>query len=141
MSGELKAMVEWAPADPVAAQKTRTRRWRRRERTPPTTRGAKLLYGLRRLVVVLAVVLGAVALVAWLIAWLRGSELRHVLPLAYYFAGAGLGAAAFLGGMGTYQPEYWRERTDRERAFSSSVELGLLALVVFGCGVLLEILL
>jgi hypothetical protein len=136
MSGELKASVEWAPVDPVAQKPKR----RRKRRTPPTTRRGAILFGLRRLGLVLSWLGGAVALAAALVVWLGGGPTGRVFPLAFYLAGALLGVVAVLGGTGTSSPVYW-ERPSREQAFNSSFVYAGLALLLIAVGFLLDYLL
>ena len=138
MSGELKATSEWAPVDPVAAKPPR----RRKRRTPPATRSAAILYGLRRLALVLAGSAGAVALVAEIVVWRSGGSTAHVFPLAYYFAGARVGALAVLGGTGvggSYR--YSGGRANRDVAFNTSFFFAALAAFLFGLGLALDYLL
>jgi hypothetical protein len=139
MSGELKAAVEWTPADPVAAKPRRRRRRKRRQ--APTTRVGVLLFGLRRLAFLLVGLGGAVALVAAIVIWLGGGSANRIFPLAYYIAGGVLGAAALLGGTGTTYPIYWQERPDREHALNMSVVYGCLAALLVAFGFLLDYLL
>jgi hypothetical protein len=137
MSGELKADVAWAPTDPV---KQKPRR-RHKRRTPPATRGAAILYGLRRLAFVLVGTGGAVALVAGIVVWRGGGSAAHVFPLAYYFAGAGVGALAVLGGTGVGSAYRYSGRTSRDVAFGTSFFLACLAIFLFGLGMALDYLL
>jgi hypothetical protein len=136
MSGELKASVEWAPVDPVAEKPKR----RRKRRAPPTTRRGAILFGLRRLGLVLLGLGGAVAVAAALVVWLGGGPAARIFPLAFYLAGALLGAVAILGGTGTSSPVYW-ERPSREQAFKSSFLYAGLALLLIAVGFLLDYLL
>ena len=136
MSGELKASVEWAPVDPVAQKPKR----RRKRRTPPATRRGAILFGLRRLGLILLGLGGAVAFAAALVIWLGGGSAARVFPLAFYLAGALLGAVAVLGGTGTSSPVYW-ERQSREQAFNSSFVFAGLALLLIAVGFLLDYLL
>jgi hypothetical protein len=143
LSGELKAMVEWEPPDPT---KEPPKRRRRRRRTPPATRGAAILYGLRRLALVLVTLVGVVTLIAAIVVWAGDSSASHVFPLVFYFAGAGVGVAAIFGGTGTFTPSYWGRTTGsagvtREQAFNTSFVLALLAIFLFGLGVALDYLL
>jgi anti-sigma factor RsiW len=141
LSGELKAMVEWQPPDPTKQEKPRRRR---REKRAPTTRRAVIRRGLLRLVVLLVGVSGTVVLIAWLVArhWNRSFE--HALPTAFYFAAAGVGALAVLGGTGVgrsyrYSGGYGADASlPRQTAVNTSAFFGLLALFLFGLGLALD---
>ncbi len=142
LSGELKAEAEWAPADPVAEQRRQERpRRRRRKRQPPATRRALILFGLRRLALILLFSGGSVALVAALIVWRGSSHPAQVFLLAYYFAGAAIGAVAVLGGTGMNTHWYWQERADREQTFNMSFAYALIGGVLFAFGLALDSLL
>jgi hypothetical protein len=136
MSGELKATVEWTPTDPVAKKPRR----RRREKRLPTTRGGVILHGLRRLVLVLAALSGAVAGGALLYIYLTDSSASSVFPLAFYLSGAAVGAGGLLRGLGTYNEWYW-DRPEREQAFNTSFVYAALGAVLFGLGLALDYLL
>jgi hypothetical protein len=144
MSGEVKAAAEWRPADPVKEAKPRRRR---KERRAPATRGAAILHGLKRLALLLTAVAGAVVLVAWLVASHWNRSFSHVLPLAFYFAGAGVGAFAVLGGTGVgrsyrYTGGYGAGAgIRREVAVNTSFFFACLALFLFGAGIALDYLL
>jgi hypothetical protein len=145
LSGELKAMVEWQPPDPTKQEKPpRPRRGKR----APTTRRAVILRGLQRLALLLVGVSGTVVLIAWLVArhWDRSFE--HVLPTAFYFAAAGVGALAVLGGTGVGRSSYRysggygaNAALPRQTAVNTSSFFGLLALFLFGLGLGLDYLL
>jgi hypothetical protein len=141
MSGELQSMFDYEPPDPTAVEKARRRR---RERRAPTTRGAVILQGLVRLALLLGGSTGAVVLIGWLVARHSGSPLGDVLPTAFYFAGAGVGVLAVLGGTGVgrsyrsygaYGPD---ASVPRPRAVNSSVFFGLLSFFLFGLGLALD---
>ena len=143
MSGELKAMVEWTPADPTKEEKPRRRR---RERRKPTTRKGMLLHGLLRLALLLGGVTAAVTLTAWFVSSRSARPFGEVLPLACYFAAAGVGVLAVLsgGGLGSsrYSLGYGTEvSVQRERAFNMSFFFAFLALFLFGVGLALDYLL
>ena len=140
LSGELKEMVEWQPPDPTKVEKPPRRR---RERRAPTTRRAMILQGLVRLTLLLAGVVGAVLLVDWLVAWHWGRSFEHDLPTAFYFAAAGVGALAVLGGTGAgrayrYGGYGWDVSTPRQTAVNTSFFLGMLAVFLFGVGLALD---
>jgi hypothetical protein len=143
LSGELKQMVEWQPPDPTKQEKPKRRR---RERRAPATRREMILRGLLRLALLLAGVVGAVTLIAWLVAshWNRSFE--QILPTAFYFAGAGVGALAVLGGTGMgrsyrYGGYGLDASTPRQTAVNTSLFFGLLAAFLFGLGIALDYLL
>jgi hypothetical protein len=144
MSGELQSMFDYEPPDPTKVEKPRRRR---RERRAPTTRRAVILRGLVRLALLLGGSVGSVVLIGWLVARHSGSPLGDVLPTAFYFAGAGVGVLAVLGGTGvgrSYRSygSYGAEASvPRQRAVNSSVFFGLLALFLFGLGLALDYLL
>jgi hypothetical protein len=136
LSGELREMVEWTPSDPT---KERPAPRRRKERRLPTTRRGMILRGLVRLGVILLAAGGGVALVGGLIVWRGGGSAAHVLPLAYYFAAAGVGALAVLTGTGTGRSyRYSGGQATRETAFRSSFFLGFIAVFLFALGVLID---
>jgi hypothetical protein len=141
MSGELQAMFDYRPPDPTVVEKPPRRR---RERHAPTTRRGVILHGLLRLALLLGGVVGAVTVIAWLVAWHWDRSFQHDLPTAFYFAGAGVGVLALLGGTGvgrsyrsygSYGPD---ASVPRQRAVNSSVFFGLLALFLFGLGLALD---
>jgi anti-sigma factor RsiW len=144
MSGELQEMYDYRPPDPTEVEKPKRRR---RERRAPTTRGAVILHGLARLALLLGGSVGAVVLVAWLVARHSDSPLGDVLPTAFYFAGAGVGVLAVLGGTGVGRSyrSYGAYGPDasvlRRRAVNSSLFFGLLGLFLFGLGLALDYLL
>ena len=141
LSGELKEMVEWQPPDPTKQEKSRRTR---REKRAPTTRRAVILRGLQRLALLLVGVSGTVVLIAWLVARHGNRSFEHVLPTAFYFAAAGVGALAVLGGTGVgrsyrYSGGYgWDAPAPRQNAVSTSSFFGLLALFLFGLGLALD---
>ncbi|MDX6508122.1 MAG: hypothetical protein QOG06_2766 [Gaiellaceae bacterium] len=137
MSGELRAEAEWAPTDPVQAKPKR----RRQRRPPPATHRGVILHGLRRLVLVLIGSAGAVAGIAEIVVWRGGGSPAHVFPLAYYFAGAGVGALAVLGGTGVGGTYRHSGRSNREVAFNTSFFFAFLATFLFGVGLTLDYLL
>ena len=139
MSGELKAMVDFEPHDPVEDN-----RQRRRPRKPlPATRGAIIARGLARLAVILGLLGGAVTLAAWLYARHADEPISHVLPTAFYFAAAGIGVFAVLGGTsGGWNLRAFGgggyDRAQRAAAVNTSAVLAFLAIVLFGLGLLLD---
>ncbi len=144
MSGELQEMFDYRSADPTKVERPGRRR---RERCAPTTRRAVILHGLARLALLLGGTAGSVVLIGWLVARHSGSPLGDVLPTAFYFAGAGVGTLAVLGGTGagrsyrsygSYGPD---ASVPRQRAVNSSVFFALLALFLFGLGLMLDYLL
>jgi hypothetical protein len=87
-----------------------------------------------------------VTLIAWLVAshWNRSFE--QILPTAFYFAGAGVGALAVLGGTGMgrsyrYGGYGLDASTPRQTAVNTSLFFGLLAAFLFGLGIALDYLL
>ena len=143
MSGELQSMFDYEPPDPTVVEKAR----RRRERRAPTTRRGVILHGLLRLALLLGGVVGAVTVIAWLVAWHWDRSFQHDLPTAFYFAAAGVGVLALLGGTGVgrsyrsygaYGPD---ASVPRQRAVNSSVFFALLAFFLFGLGLALDYLL
>jgi len=143
LSGELKQMVEWQPPDPTKQEKPKRRR---RERRAPTTRREMILRGLLRLALLLAGVVGAVTLIAWLVAshWNRSFE--QILPTAFYFAGAGVARSRSSAGTGMgrsyrYGGYGLDASTPRQTAVNTSLFFGLLAAFLFGLGIALDYLL
>ena len=139
MSGELKEMVEFEPHDPAEDDRQR----RHPKRPPPSTRGAIIARGLARLAVILVLLGGAVTLAAWLYARHADEPISHVLPTAFYFAAAGIGVFAVLGGTsGGWSLGRWGgggcDREQRAGALNTSAVLACLAIVLFGLGLLLD---
>jgi hypothetical protein len=135
MSGELRATEDWIHVEPVEAKPKK----RRKRKPPPQTTLGMLVYGLRRFVLIAGALCLAVALGAYLVAWLGGGRFVHVLTLAFYFAGAFFGAVAFLGGTGPYNRWYW-DRAEREETVNRSFVFICIAALMFGIGVALEVL-
>jgi hypothetical protein len=144
MSGELQEMFDYLPPDPTVVEKPPRRR---RERHAPTTRRGVILHGLLRLALLLAGVVGAVTLVAWLVASHWDRSFQRDLPTAFYVAGAAVGVLAVLGGTGvgrsyrsysSYGPD---ASVPRQHAVNSSVFFALLAAFLFGLGLALDYLL
>jgi hypothetical protein len=117
MSGELKAMVDFEPHDPVEDE----RRRRRPRKPPPATRGAIIARGLARLAVILVLLGGTVTLAAWLYARHADEPIGDVLPVAFYIAASAVGLFAVLGGTsGGWNVRVWggggtTERNARRR--------------------------
>jgi hypothetical protein len=132
LSGELRT-PEWTPPEPV-----KERRWKRKEKPAPTTRAGVVLHGLLRFALIFAGIAGATALIALLVVWSSNASATHVFPRAFYFAGAGTAAVAFLGGTGTYN-RWYRTRSEHEVMVSRSFVYGVLAVLLIGIGVALEI--
>ena len=99
-----------------------------------------LLHGLRRFALITAGLAGLTVLVALAIVWLADTSASRTFPRAFYFAGAFLAAVAFLGGTGTYEPQY-RTWPEQEVAVSRSFVYGAFAFTLIGIGVALEYLL
>ena len=142
MSGELKAMVDFEPHDPVEDERQR----RRRRKPLPATRGAIIARGLARLAVILVLLGGAVTLAAWLYARHADEPIGDVLPAAFYIAAAGIGVFAVLGGTsGGWNLRVFGgggyDRAQRAAAVNTSAVLAFLAIVLFAFGLLLDYLL
>ena len=139
MSGELKAMVDFEPHDPVEDERQR----RRPRKPPPATRGAIIAHGLARLAVILFLLGGGVTLLAWLYARHADKPLSNVLPVAFYIAAAVVGVCAVLGGtsggrnLGTWGGGGY-DRAQRAAAVNMSAVLAFLAIVLFAFGLLLD---
>jgi hypothetical protein len=133
LSGELRT-EEWAPP-PVEKP-----RRERKSKPVPTTRAEMILFGLRRFALIALGVVGATLLVGLAVVWSSDSTAARALPRTFYFAGAALAAVAFLGGTGMYYPWY-RSRSEQEFAVNASFVYGLVAVILVGIGVALEILL
>jgi hypothetical protein len=132
-------MVDWQPPDPTKQEKPGGRR----DKRPPTTRRGMILHGLARLAVLLAGVSAAVALIAWLVARHGSRSFEHVLPTAFYFAAAGVGVVAILGGTGAGRAYRYGGygadvSTPRQTAVNTSGFFGLLAAFLFGLGLALD---
>lgn len=139
MSGELRAMVDFEPHDPVEDERQR----RHPRKPPPATRGAILAHGLARLAVILVLLCGGVAVLAWLYARHAGEPLSSVLPVAFYIAAAAVGVCAVLGGTaGGRNLGAWGgggyDGEQRAAAVNMSAVLACLAIVMFALGVLLD---
>jgi hypothetical protein len=135
MSGELRSDEGWVPADPVERKR---RRFRRKAKPPPVTRGRVLVAGLKRIVIVLAVLVALVAGVALLIVQVSDLEASRALTLSFF----GVGAFIALGGFfsGTSGPsEDWMpiggyDAEDRAHGVNTSIVYGAfgVALIVVG---------
>jgi hypothetical protein len=139
MSGELQEMVDFEPHDPTKDERQR----RHPKRPPPATRGAVILHGLGRLALILVAIGGGVTLIAWIVADHSDKPLSNVLPTAFYFAAAGLGVFAVLGGTsGGWSLRTWGgggyDRAQRAAAVNASVVFACLAILLFGFGLLLD---
>jgi hypothetical protein len=130
MSGELRATEDWTYVEPADAK---PRKQRKPKRLPQTTLGM-MVYGLRRFVEIGAALCAGVALAAFLVATLSGRHFTHVLTLAYYIAGAVLGATALASGrMGYVGP------AERESAFNRSFAVFAFAALMVGIAIALEV--
>ncbi len=139
MSGELQAMVDYERHDPAEDDRQR----RHPKKPPPATRGAVILRGLGRLALILVAIVGGVTLIAWLVADHSDKPISHVLPTAFYFAAAGFGVFAVLGGTsGGWSLRTWGgggyDRTQRAGAMNASVVFACLAILLFAFGLLLD---
>lgn len=142
MSGELQAMVDFERHDPTEDERQR----RHPKKPPPATRGAVIVRGLGRLALILVAVGGGVTLIAWIVADHSDKPISHVLPAAFYFAAAGFGVFAVLGGTsGGWSLGTWGgggyDRTQRAAAVNTSAVLACLAIILFAFGLLLDYLL
>jgi hypothetical protein len=105
-----------------------------------------ILRGIARLVVLLVTIVGAVALVDWLVAWHWDRSFEAILPTTFYFAAAAVGIVAVLSGTGAGRAyRYGGYGADasvpRQTAVNTSFFFGLLALFLFGVGLALDYLL
>jgi len=132
MSGELRAEMNWTPADPVV-EKPRPKKVKH----PPVTRRGMVLHGLVRFALISGGLSGGIALIGLLIVWRGGGSAARVFPLCFYVGGALLAASAFFGGTGTYDPEYW-DRSEREYACNMSFVYGVFGIGLIGIGAVLE---
>jgi hypothetical protein len=131
LSGELRT-EEWTPPPVVKPRRER------KAKPAPTTRAGMILFGLRRFGLIAFGVVGATALVAVAVVWLSDSTAARVFPRTFYFSGAAFAALAFLGGTGMYSRVY-RSRSEHEFAVNASFVYGLIAVILVGIGVALEI--
>jgi hypothetical protein len=123
LSGELREPVPPKPK----------RRRARRERPVPTTTRQAILVGLRRFVVVLAILAATTFALGWAIAHFGDRDLRHTLSNTFYIVGALCVGGAFFSSAAPIGTPYYYGVSGRARAVSSAfvyVALGLALLVV-----------
>jgi hypothetical protein len=132
LSEELRAPAGWAPPGPVAEEYKP-----KKVKRLPRTRKEVLLHGLRRLAIILGLLAGGTALIAFLIVQLADTSADRTFTLAYYIAGGGLLATAFLGSTGSEVDWYW-DRGEREEAFNYAFVYALFGFLLIGVAVLLE---
>jgi hypothetical protein len=135
LSSELQAPADWTAPGPVAEEYKP-----KKVKQPPRTRREVLLRGLRRLAIILGLLAGGTALAAFLIVQLWDTSVDRTFTLAYYVAGGGLLAVAFLGSTGGDVDWYW-DRGEREEAFNFSFVYALFGFLLIGVAVLLEVVL
>ena len=95
LSSELQAPADWTAPGPIAEEYKP-----KKVKRPPRTRKEVLLRGLRRLAITLGLLAGGTALVAFLIVQFWDTSVDRTFTFAYYIAGGGLLAVAFLGSTG-----------------------------------------
>ena len=132
LSSELQAPADWTAPGPIAEEYKP-----KKVKHPPRTRKEVLLRGLWRLAIILALLAGGTALVAFLIVQLWDTSVDRTFTLAYYVAGGGLLATAFFGSTGGEVDWYW-DRGEREDAFNYSFVYALFGFLLIGVAVLLE---
>ena len=135
LGSELQAPTEWTAPGPVAEEYKP-----KKVKLPPRTRKEVVLRGLRRLAITLGLLAGGTALVAFLIVQLWDASVDRTFPVAYYVAGAGALAVAFMGSTGGEVDWYW-DRGEREEAFNYSFVYALFGFLLIGVAVLLEVVL
>jgi hypothetical protein len=135
MSGELRAPADWTPPGTVE-EKHRVRR----ERQIPTTRRGALVHGLRRFVVILAILCALVATAALLAVAFTDTSPARALALAFYAGGALITVGGFLN-VSSYESPEWYTPDVRQEAFGMSFAYAAFGLVLIGVGVVLDTLL
>ena len=105
----------------------------RRARPAPTTTRRAILVGLRRFVVVLAILAAVTFALGWAIAHFGDRDLRHTLSNTFYIVGALCVGGAFFSSAAPISTPYYYGHAGRARAVSNAfvyVALGLALLVV-----------
>jgi hypothetical protein len=132
LTEELRTPTDWTAPGPVAEEYKP-----KKVKRPPRTRKEVLLHGLRRLAIIVGLLAGGTALIAFLIVQLAGTSVDKTFTLAYYVAGGGLLAVTFLGSTGSEVDWYW-DRGEREEAFNYAFVYALFGFLLIGVAVLLE---
>ena len=133
MSGELKAGSDWIPVEPVPEA-----RRPRKEKTLPATRGQVLIAGLKRIVIVLAILVALISGAALLVVYSSDTTASRAFPLAFFAAGAFIALGGFLGATtgpsGNWMPVRGYDFEDRQQGLNRSVVYGGfgVALIVVG---------
>jgi hypothetical protein len=140
MSGELNAPADWVPPGPVAEEHRI-----KKEKPLPRTRRQVVLGGLRRVVIILALLVGLIALVGLLLVEFKGTKPARAFPLAFYLGGALIAGGGVLGATSgpsrNWRPVGGFDRAEREHAFNMSFVYGFFGVALIGVGVLLDSLL
>jgi hypothetical protein len=136
MSGELNAPADWVPPGPVAAEHRI-----KKEKPLPRTRRQVVLAGIRRIVIILALLVGLIALVGLLLVEFKGMKPARAFPLAFYLGGALIAAGGVLGA--TTGPMYGMpvagiSRSEHEHAVNWSFVYGFFGVTLIAVGVLLD---
>jgi hypothetical protein len=132
MSGELKAEADWAVPEPVPEK-----RRRRKEKKLPVTRGQVLLAGLKRIVIVLAILVALIAGVALLLVRFADMEASRAFPLAFFLGGAFIALGGFLGATTGPSWDYY-ELDDREYWLNNSIVYGAFGVALIVVGAVLD---
>lgn len=137
LESELQPPADWTPPGPVAEQyKPKVKA---EKRAPTTTRGM-LLHGLKRFMLFSAAVVGGVAALALLIIVLADTSPERTFMLSFMIAGAVLGIGGVLGSTGS-EAHWYYDVEERQSAFDYSFVYVAFGALLFGLGVLFEILL
>jgi hypothetical protein len=136
MSGELNAPADWVPPGPVAEEHRI-----KKEKPLPRTRREVLLAGIRRVVIILVLLVGLIALVGLLLVEFKGTKPARAFPLAFYLGGALIAGGGVLGA--TTGPMYGMpavrlSRAEHEHAVNWSFVYGGFGVALIAVGVLLD---
>jgi hypothetical protein len=139
MSGELKASAEWVPTDPVPEKR---RRWRRKEKAHPVTRGEVLLAGLKRIALVLVISCALLTGAALLLVRYSDTAASRAFPLVFYGGGALLALSGFAGATTgpamDWMPMRGYDYEDRVRGMNNALVYGFFGVALIIVGAVLD---
>jgi hypothetical protein len=140
MSGELNAPADWVPPGPVAEEHRI-----KKEKPLPRTRREVVVAGIRRMLFILALLVGLVALAGVLIVQFSDTQPARAFTLSFYLGGALIAGGGVLGATtgpsADWMPAGGFDRAERDRAFNMSFVYGTFGVALIAVGVLLDSLL